>query len=136
MGMVEAQEINLMSNKRGARPCLVVEDEPAISRLVVLAMRDLGCNDVVSAESAEEALRILADGVEPPSLVITDVRLPGMTGVELARAIKGNPRFADTKVVVMSAYGEPREHDGDGFLPKPFDLDEFEEYVSPFLQPA
>jgi hypothetical protein len=36
----------------------------------------------------------------------------------------------------MSAYSEPRDHEGDGFFPKPFDIDELEEMISRYIEPA
>jgi CheY-like chemotaxis protein len=136
--MTADKRINLMDNTgsdtEGAGPpvCLVVEDEPAILRVIVLALRDLGCAPV-PAPSAEAALQILErDGIAP-TVTITDVRLPGIDGVELTRLIKANSRLAETTVILMSAYGEPREHQGDAFLPKPFDINELGAFVMPYI---
>ncbi|MEO6197620.1 MAG: response regulator [Dehalococcoidia bacterium] len=113
--------------------CLVVEDEPAILRLVKIALQDLGVDHILPAPSAEAALQLLEESELTPSIAITDVRLPGIGGVELTRRIKADARFLDIPVLLMSAYGEPREHEGDAFLAKPFDVDEFAEFVSPYL---
>jgi CheY-like chemotaxis protein len=115
--------------------CLVVEDEPAILRIIVLALREMGC-EPVPVTSAEAALDALEDDSVEPSVIITDVRLPGMDGVELARRMKADERLSDRPVLLMSAYGEPRTHEGDAFLAKPFDIDEFGDFVTPYLEPA
>ena len=65
--------------------CLVVDDEPAILRLVAIVLRDLGCQ-AVTASDAESALTIIEN--DHPNVVISDVKLPGMDGVELARRIE------------------------------------------------
>ena len=66
-----------------------------------------------------------------PDFVISDVKLPGMDGLELARRIKSEQK--QKPVLLMSAFGEPRNHAGDGFLAKPFDIDGLVDFVSPYL---
>ena len=102
---------------------LVVEDEPAILRIVVAVLRGMGC-ETVAARDAETASRLLSES--KPDVVIADVRLPGMTGVELTRRIKDDENTADTPVLLMSAFGEPPGHPGDGFLNKPFEIEQLE----------
>jgi CheY-like chemotaxis protein len=113
----------LNTDDESATVCLIVEDEPAILRLIVLALHDLGCV-ALPAPSAEAALQMLENERVSPAITITDVRLPGMDGVELTRLIKADSRLSDKPVILMSAYGEPRQHQGDAFLAKPFDIDE------------
>lgn len=113
---------------------LVVDDEPAICRMVTSALQDLGCGETYSAPDAETALGILA--TKRPTIVITDVRLPGIDGVELTQRVKegaGLPTSATTPVILMSAFGEPRGHRGDAFLAKPFDIDDLAGIVIPYL---
>jgi two-component system cell cycle sensor histidine kinase/response regulator CckA len=62
---------------------LVVEDDPAIRRLVRRALESCGYG-VIDASSAEEALVHLAAGAPPVDLLLTDVVLPGASGRELA----------------------------------------------------
>jgi two-component system nitrogen regulation response regulator GlnG len=107
----------------------VVEDESAIRRLIVVVLRDLGL-ETISAPDAETALGMLETA--SPDLIITDVRLPGMDGVEFTRRVKSDGE-RKTPVLLTSAYGEPRGHQGDGFLPKPFDVDTLAEAVASFV---
>ncbi|HZP26127.1 MAG TPA: response regulator [Dehalococcoidia bacterium] len=107
---------------------MVVEDEPAILRMVARVLESMGC-DVVPADDAEAAIHQLEES--HPDIVITDVRLPGMSGLELAERIEADA--PDTTVVLMSAYGEPREHHADAFIAKPFDPDELVELLDPLL---
>jgi CheY-like chemotaxis protein len=111
--------------------CLVVDDEPAIVRLVAIVLRDLGCRPVTTGD-AESALRLWES--DSPDVVISDVRLPGMDGVELARIIKSKENgHGKTPVLLMSAYAEPRNHAADAFLAKPFDIDGLVDFVSPYV---
>ncbi len=113
-----------------APTCLIVDDEPAILRLVVLVLQDLGY-ETLSAPDAETAAGILA--FRKPDLIITDVRLPGVDGVELTRRVKDVPTLTSTPVLLISAY-EPPAHVGDGFLAKPFDIDGLMDFVAPYGQ--
>ena len=116
------------------RIALVVDDEPAIRRMVTLALEDLGWVETYSAPDAETALDILAS--QKPDIVITDVKLPGVDGVELTERVKegtGLSTSSATPVILMSAFGEPPNHRGDRFLAKPFDIADFAAAVGPYL---
>ena len=108
--------------------CLVIDDEPAILRLVALVLEDLGC-EALTARDAESALKLIEK--QELDFVISDVKLPGMDGLELARRIKSEEK--QKPVLLMSAFGEPRNHPADGFLAKPFDIDGLVDFVSPYL---
>jgi CheY-like chemotaxis protein len=110
--------------------CLVIDDEPAILRLVAVILEDLGC-EALTAPDAESGLKVMEK--KGPDFVISDVKLPGMDGLELARRIKSDDKLEKTPVLLMSAFGEPRNHPGDGFLAKPFDIDSLVDFVSPYL---
>ncbi len=79
---------------------LVVDDQAPIRESMVITFRREGYR-VDSAESGERALEMLA--VSPFDLIVTDLRLDGMNGIELLRRSK--ELFPDTEVVVMTAYG-------------------------------
>ncbi len=69
---------------RAVRRVLVVDDDPLILRLVVRVLENEGCQ-VVTAQDAEQALQILRAGAHEFSLLLSDVGLPGLSGVELVR---------------------------------------------------
>jgi CheY-like chemotaxis protein len=109
---------------------LVIDDEPAILRLVATVLRELGV-ETLTATDAETATVILKSS--KPDLIVSDVRLPGMSGVELAHYVKSRRRLRKTPVLLMSAYSEPKGHEGDAFFPKPFDISELEELFSRYI---
>jgi DNA-binding response OmpR family regulator len=109
---------------------LIIDDEPSILRLVALVLQDLGC-EALQAPDAETAEQIL--GSARPAFIITDVRLPGIDGLELTRRVKSHAELSQTPVLLMSAFGEPPGHCGDAFLAKPFDIDGFTEFVKPYI---
>jgi CheY-like chemotaxis protein len=98
---------------------LIIDDEPSIGRMVSYVLEELGC-ELVIAHDAESGLKLVES--KEPHLVICDVRLPGMDGVEFAMLMKQNR--PSVPVLLMSAYGMPAQHVGDGFIKKPFDNDE------------
>ncbi len=65
-------------------------------------LADLGY-DVVEAPSAEEALKLMGEGLAP-DLVVTDHLMPGLTGLDLARELRG--RKPDLPVLIVSGYAE------------------------------
>ena len=99
---------------------LVVDDEPGVLRLLDIVLREVGCA-VKLVPDGESALRALE--TSSPDVVLTDVRLPGIDGIELAQRIHSDAKLHDPHVILMSAYGRPRDLHGDDFVQKPFDLD-------------
>jgi DNA-binding response OmpR family regulator len=109
---------------------LVVEDEPAIRRMVAVLLRGLGC-ETFTAPDAESANNLLER--THPDVVLADVRLPGKDGTALCADIRQRADMAKTHVILMSAFGEPRGHTADEFLAKPFDPDSLEASVRRYI---
>ncbi len=106
---------------------LVVDDEPNLLRAVAACLRGEGF-DVVTARSGAEALVRVAESV--PDLVVSDIRMPGMDGYQLARRLRASSRTALTPVVFLTAKDETADRiEGfrtgvDAYLTKPFEPDE------------
>ena len=102
---------------------LVVEDEPAIQSLIEVNLRRAGY-DVLLAGDAETAQKLVNDVL--PSLVLLDWMLPGMSGVDFARRLRGDPRTRDLPVIMVTARAEERdkieglEIGADDYITKPF----------------
>ncbi|MCC7368044.1 MAG: response regulator [Chloroflexi bacterium] len=114
---------------------LVVDDDEAIRTVVSMVLADEGYR-VVMAEHGRAALERLAS--EQPDLILLDMRMPIMDGWELARAYRSSPG-PHASIVVLSAAQDAAARaaqiDADGYLAKPFDLDELLRTVSQFLPP-
>ena len=101
---------------------LVVEDEEKHRRVLGLHLSSAGYG-VKAAGSAEEGWKLAGDA----DLILTDLKLPGMDGLELLEKLKA--QNSSTPVVVMSAFGtvenavEAMKRGAVDFLPKPFSLD-------------
>lgn len=102
---------------------MLVEDEPEISEMLTFALNRAGF-ETRAAGSAEEALRML-DGPLPGAIII-DWMLPGASGVELARRLRGDALFADLPMIMLTARGEETDKlkgfdaGVDDYLTKPF----------------
>ena len=102
---------------------LVVDDEEDILELVRFNLSREGYN-VICAASGEDAWRIL--NAEAIDLVVLDLMLPGMDGLELARRLKNEPRTRAIPIVMLSAKGEEAdivtglELGADDYVTKPF----------------
>jgi signal transduction histidine kinase len=80
---------------------LLVDDEEGIRTVLGISLRDMGYH-VITAENGHEALRIFKK--ECPAIVLTDIKMPEMDGIELLRRIKEhNP---DTEVIMITGHGD------------------------------
>ncbi len=111
-------------------PVLLVEDDAGLCRLLASELDDMGL-PACSVSSAEEALRLLENGQW--ELVVSDLRLPGMSGMELLRRIRETespPAF-----LMVTAFGtvaeavEALKEGADDFLTKPLNLEHFQHAV-------
>lgn len=105
---------------------LVIDDEKNIRRTLKMVLEGEGWS-VRDVESAEDALGILAD--EPIDLLICDVRLPGISGVELLERIRKQPEHAALPIVMISGHASLSEAieaiklGATDFFEKPLDRD-------------
>jgi len=109
---------------------LIVDDEQPVRQFLVAAFEDEG-HQVVEASHGRHALSLISSGSTRPDLVISDVMMPLVGGVELCRTLKADPLTADIPIVLMSA-AYPRASTGagaDAIIGKPFDLDTLEALV-------
>lgn len=84
---------------------LVVDDSEATARLLEVELTGQG-HEVMTANSADAATKIILKKKTRPDLVLLDVHMPGVNGEEFCRFIKGNSLFAGIQVVLCSAEEE------------------------------
>ncbi|MGE3961777.1 MAG: response regulator [Dehalococcoidia bacterium] len=116
---------------------LVAEDEEGVRAMLGIALRAAGFDSFLCADG-EEALDQLEGGLLP-DILLMDVRMPRMGGVELARRVRQDRRWDLIPVVAMSAYSDDlQEHEikaagADAFLPKPFTIADLRSMLSSLL---
>ncbi|MCH2132432.1 MAG: response regulator [Phycisphaerales bacterium] len=81
---------------------LVVDDESHILHVLTLKLQKAGY-EVITAGDGEEGLHVAL--AESPDLIITDLQMPYMTGVDLCRALAGRPGTAAVPVIILTARG-------------------------------
>lgn len=124
-----------MTHQEHLLPLLVVEDDAAIRELLEEELNDAGY-DTLGVPSAEDALALLSH--TPVAMMITDVRLPGMTGIQLLQQLRQSG--SELGIIVITAFGtidqavEALKLGADDFLTKPLDLDAIREAVFRVLE--
>jgi DNA-binding NarL/FixJ family response regulator len=110
-----------------AKRILVVDDEAKLLRAVAVDLRAEGY-DVATARSGAEALALVAQSL--PDLIVSDIRMPGMDGYQLARRLRENARTAIIPVIFLTAKDTSADRiEGfrsgvDAYITKPFEPDE------------
>lgn len=102
---------------------LIVEDEPAIAELISLTLRR-GGHQTVHAESVERAITLVDQAM--PDLALIDWMLPGASGVELVKKLRGDKRTKTIPIIMLTAKSEEGdklmglETGADDYVTKPF----------------
>ena len=119
---------------------LVVEDSASTRSFVRSTLESengVADAEVVEAVSGFDALRLLPRG--PYDLVITDINMPDINGLELVSFVKKDPRYRNTKLLIVSTEGSERDRDkglalgASAYLVKPFAADELRRLVRGLL---
>ncbi len=115
---------------------LVVEDNDRNRRLIRMVLKAKGY-EVVEAVTAEEAIVQLNN--EPVALILMDIQLPEMDGLELTQNIKENPDTKDIPIIALTAYAMKGDREKfltagcDGYIAKPIDTRELPNIVARYL---
>jgi two-component system chemotaxis response regulator CheY len=117
---------------------LIVEDSATMRSLIASSLEDLETPiKIVEAESGFEALRFLPR--EDFDLVITDINMPDINGLELVSFIKNNEKYATIPLIIVSTEGSDRDRDkglglgADAYLIKPFEPEALRQIVADLL---
>lgn len=113
--------------ERASEQVLVVDDDPFIARLLEIELKAAGY-EILSAGDGVEALEVVEQGC--PDLVLVDVMMPNMDGMELTRRLRQDPRTATVSIIMLTAKGlssdklEGFAAGADDYIVKPFDTPE------------
>jgi CheY-like chemotaxis protein len=115
---------------------LIVDDNAANLKLARVVLEDAGYA-VTTAVDAAAAMAVLEQA--PPQLILMDIQLPDLDGLELTRRLKADPRFAGIAIVAFTAYAMKGDRAKalaagcDGYITKPIDVDELPRTVAQHL---
>jgi two-component system chemotaxis response regulator CheY len=121
---------------------LVVDDSAAIRKILQRVLRQTGMSirNIYEAGDGQEALQVLNS--QPISLVLTDINMPKMDGIQLLAAIKGVPGWSGMPVVMVTTeggeakVGEAVRLGAAGYVRKPFTADQIKEKLVGVLSAA
>ena len=121
---------------------LIVDDSSAIRKILVrvLSQTDLPIKQVHEANDGAEALKIVA--ANDISLILSDINMPNVDGLELLAQLRLTPKWNDLSVVMITTEGsqakvlEAVQLGAKGYVRKPFTADQIKEKVLACLKPA
>jgi len=116
---------------------LIVDDNPVNMKLVRVLLAGEGYN-VRTATDAGEALNVLKEF--HPHLILMDIQLPGIDGLELTRRLKAEPSTRDITILGLTAFAMKGDEERilaagcDGYIPKPIDTRTLPNHIKGYLQ--
>jgi len=114
---------------------LVIEDN-LLNMKLVKTLLELEKNHVVTADNAEIGIHMARD--HQPDLILMDIQLPGMDGLEATRLIKNDPQLKDIHVLALTSFAmqgdeaKALQAGCNGYIPKPIDTREFIKTISQY----
>ncbi|CAA9579100.1 MAG: hypothetical protein AVDCRST_MAG33-3401 [uncultured Thermomicrobiales bacterium] len=121
-----------IENRDRRRRVMVVDDEPAIVELIAMVLEEEDW-EIVRAYDGAQAWSLLQ--ARPVDLLLSDIMMPRVNGLELLRLVRTSPRHGSLPVILTSAVNQVDASDI-VFLAKPFDLDTLIALVERCLTPA
>ena len=112
---------------------LIVDDFSTMRRIIKNLLRDLGFNNTQEADDGNTALPMLQSG--DFDFLITDWNMPGMTGIELLKAVRSDPKLASLPVLMVTAEAkkeqivEAAQAGVNGYIVKPFTAQTLKEKI-------
>jgi two-component system, chemotaxis family, chemotaxis protein CheY len=134
-----APDLRVFSRGRATVPhILIVEDSPTMRLLLTSSLEELdGPVKITQVENGFEALRYLPR--EHYDLIVTDINMPDINGLELVSFVKSNATYRDIPLIIVSTESTERDRDrglelgADAYLVKPFEPDELRDLVREML---
>jgi len=127
-----------MSEENNPNPViLVADDDPEILSLLSIRLKKAGF-EVIEASDGEQTLAKMREHY--PELVVLDVMMPGKNGWEVAKEIRGDDRFKNMGIVMLTAIGEKINemtsplYGADEFIDKPFEFADLESKIRAVLE--
>ena len=120
-----------------ARKILIVEDSPMTRSLIISSLEAVGDFIIIEAENGFQALRKLPE--VSPDLVITDINMPDINGLEVVRFVKQSENFKHLPVIIVTTEGRDVDKErglrlgADKYLVKPFEPAQLQRIVKELL---
>ncbi len=119
---------------------LIVDDSPTDIELTIIAIEDTGQEiGVLSATDGESALAMIRNTQKLPTLILLDLKMPGMDGIEVLREIRADNCIKEIPVVVVTSSSLASDRSeaiaagASGYIQKPLALDQFSKELESIL---
>lgn len=118
---------------------IIIDDNLSHLKLEKLALAENGY-DIRTATNSIELIKLLESF--KPQLILMDIQLPGIDGLELTRRLKADPKYKDIIIVAITAYGMKGDKEialsagCDGYISKPIDIEIFPQVIAGYLNNA
>jgi CheY-like chemotaxis protein len=119
-----------MINKKNR---ILIAEDFEDNRVALKLMLKLAGYDPLEAEDGQQAVELTER--EHPNLVLMDISLPLLDGLQATRAIRANPRFQDLPIIIVSAHDsdqsreEARQAGGTGYVTKPIEFEDLKRVI-------
>ncbi|OGQ94225.1 MAG: two-component system response regulator [Deltaproteobacteria bacterium RIFOXYD12_FULL_57_12] len=127
----------MTENREGSPLILIVEDNRDSRELLVKVLSARGYR-IAEAVDGEEALQQIA--AERPALVLMDISIPKIDGLEVTRIVKGQEHLKDIPIIALTAHAMKGDREKamqagcDGYIPKPINVRELPEQIKAFMK--
>ena len=117
---------------------LIIEDNELNMKLV-RSMLQLADYEIVEAQNAEDGIKLAREHL--PNLILMDIQLPGIDGLDATRIIKNDPNLAHIPIVALTSYAMQGDQEKaisagcTGYIAKPIDTRNFLDILSQYLMP-
>ena len=121
-----------------SKTILVIEDN-VLNMKLVKTLLEFQKYAVVTADDAEKGIQLAHD--LHPDLILMDIQLPGMDGLEATRRIKNDPDLKDIPIVALTSFAMEGDEEKalsagcSGYIPKPIDTREFVQTIAQYYGP-
>lgn len=115
---------------------LVVEDNMLVQEIYMSVLTQMNC-EVLTADDGHEALELAHE--EELDLIIMDIMLPGVSGLDLVNQMKADPSLSNIPIIAVTTMANAGDEDrikaagADAYLPKPIQMEQFKEMVRSIL---
>jgi len=116
---------------------ILIAEDFEDNRIALKLMLKLAGYDPLEAEDGRQAVEVTQR--EQPDLVLMDISLPTMDGLQATRAIRANPQFQNLPIIIVSAHDNEQAHEearqagGSGYLTKPIEFEDLKRLIEAHL---